>query len=261
MLLKNKIAVIYGGGGAIGSAVAAAFAREGAKVYLAGRTVYKLEKTAASIHEAGGRAEVAGVDVMNIRSVEKHLSDIIAKEGRIDISFNAVSINDIQGAHLTDMIFEDFMSPVSHAMSGYFITATAAARHMQKNNGGVILAITANAGYNPYEFCGGFGVACAAIEAFCRQIAAENGRYGIRVVCLRSAGSPDSPSVAEALAIHAQSGGVTKETFERQFAEKTMLKRLPLLREIADAAVLMVSDKASAATAVVLNLTCGEIAD
>jgi NAD(P)-dependent dehydrogenase (short-subunit alcohol dehydrogenase family) len=261
MLLKNKNAIIYGAGGAVGSAVAEAFAKEGANVFLVGRTLSKLEKVAKKITGAGGSAEVAVGDACNLRAVEKHLGDVINKGNRIDISFNAISINDIQGDHLADMLYEDFLSPISNAMASYFITATAAARHMKKNNSGVILAITANAGYNPYEYCGGFGIACAAIEAFCRQIAAENGRYGIRVVCLRSAGSPDSPSVDNALNIHAKSEGMTREEFDKQFAQKTMLKRLPLLHEIADAAVLMASDKAGAATAAVLNLTCGEIAD
>lgn len=261
MLVKNKNAIIYGAGGAIGGAVAEAFAKEGAKVFLVGRTLSKLERIAKKITDAGGIAQVAVADALNVRAVEKHLSDIMNKEGRIDISFNAISINDIQGAHLTDMVYEDFLSPISNAMASYFITATAAARYMRKNNSGVILAITANAGHPPYEYCGGFGIACAAIEGFCRQIAAENGRYGIRVVCLRSAGSPDSPSVDNALNIHAKSGGISREEFDKQFVQKTMLKRLPLLHEIANAAVLMASDKASATTATVLNLTCGEIAD
>ncbi len=261
MLLKNKNAVIYGAGGAIGSAVAEAFASEGAKVFLAGRTFHKLENVKKRIEENGGWAEIAVVDAMNVRSVEKHLDEIMTSEGRLDISFNAISITDIQGALLTDMPYDDYMLPVSNAMKSYFITGTAAARQMQKNKTGVILAITANAGHNPYEFCGGFGIACAAIEAFCRQLAAENGRHGIRVVCLRSAGSPDSPSVNEALNIHANSEGITREAFDKQFVEKTMLKRLPLLYEIANAAALMASDKASASTATVLNLTCGEIAD
>lgn len=261
MLLKNKNAIIYGAGGAIGSAVAEAFAIDGAKVFLVGRTLNKLEKVAKKIIDAGGLAEIAIADALNLRAVEKHLNDVMKKEGRVDISFNAISINDIQGSHLTDMTYEDFVSPVSNAMASCFITATAAARHMKKNKSGVILAITANAGYNVYEYCAGFGVACAAIEAFCRQLAAENGRDGVRVVCLRSAGSPDSPSVDNALNIHAKSEGLSREEFDKQFMEKTMLKRLPLVHEIANAAVLMVSDKASAATAAVLNLTCGEIAD
>jgi 3-oxoacyl-[acyl-carrier protein] reductase len=261
MLLKNKNAVIYGAGGAVGGAVAAAFALEGAKIFLAGRTISKLNIVAEKILAAGGIAEAAVVNALDAGWVEKHLHAVISKEGHIDISFNAISINDIQGAHLTDMLYEDFISPVSNAMTSYFITATAAARHMKKNNAGVILAITANAGYNPYEYCGGFGIACAAIEGFCRQIAAECGRYGIRVVCLRSAGSPDSPSVHEALNIHAKSEGISREEFDRQFVEKTMLKRLPLLHEIADAAVIMASGKASAVTAAVINLTCGELAD
>ena len=174
MLLKNKNAIIYGAGGAIGSAVAEAFAGEGANVFLTGRTLSKLQIVANKITEAGGTVAIATVDALNTRSVEKNLADVISREGRIDISFNAISTNDIQGMHLTEMIYEDFISPVSNAMASYFITATAAARHMKKNNSGVILAITANAGHNPYEYCGGFGIACAAIEAFCRQIAAEN---------------------------------------------------------------------------------------
>jgi NAD(P)-dependent dehydrogenase (short-subunit alcohol dehydrogenase family) len=261
MLLENKIAVIYGASGGIGSAVAASFASEGARVYLVGRTLAKLQRVAESIRASGGQADVAVADALNLHAVEKHLAKVVASEGRIDISFNAISINDIQGSHLTDMRYDDFMSPIANAMCSYFNTATAAARHMRTKKSGTILAITANAGHHPFEFCGGFGVACAAIEAFCRQVAAENGPLGIRVVCLRSAGSPDTPSVDHALNIHAASEGISRAEFDRRFAQSTMLRRLPLVGEIAQAAALMASDKASASTATVLNLTCGEIAD
>jgi 3-oxoacyl-[acyl-carrier protein] reductase len=132
---------------------------------------------------------------------------------------------------------------------------------MQKQGTGVILALTANAGYKPYENVGGFGVACAAIEGFCRQMAMEAGKHGIRVVCLRSAGSPDSPGVDEVFNLQAKNAGITREAFENNFAERTMLKRLPKLSEIGNAAVLMASGKASAITAAVINITCGEIAD
>ena len=108
---------------------------------------------------------------------------------------------------------------------------------------------------------GGFGVACAAIEGFCRQLAAEVGPQGIRVVCLRSAGSPDAPGVAEAIRLHAESAGVSSEAWEAQIAEKTLLKRMPKLAEVANTAVLIASDHASGITGAVANVTCGELVD
>ncbi|MDF3020783.1 MAG: hypothetical protein K0Q92_2086, partial [Steroidobacteraceae bacterium] len=108
---------------------------------------------------------------------------------------------------------------------------------------------------------GGFGVACAAIEALWRQLAIELGPAGLRLVTLRSSGSPDAPGVRDAVAEHARAAGVMREAFEARIAEKTMLRRMPMMAEIANAAVLAASDRASALTAAVLNVTCGEIAD
>lgn len=261
MLLANKNAVIYGGGGAIGSAVAHAFAREGAAVYLGGRTRAKVEAVAGNIRSAGGRAEAAIVDALNERAVEDWLNGIIQTAGSVDISFNAIGLGDEHGSPLTEMHEQKFLLPVINAMKTLFVTATAAARHMEKNGGGVILAITANAARKPYVNVGGFGVACAAIEGFCRQLAIETGRRGVRVVCLRSAGSPDAPGVDSVFNLHAENMGISREAFEADFAERTMLKRLPLVKEIAGAAVMMASAYASAITAAVVNVTCGEIAD
>jgi len=75
MLLKNKNAVIYGGGGAI----ARAFAREGARVFLAGRTLAKLDGVAKDISAAGGVAETAQVDALDEQSVEKHIAEVAKK--------------------------------------------------------------------------------------------------------------------------------------------------------------------------------------
>jgi 3-oxoacyl-[acyl-carrier protein] reductase len=261
MLLKNKNAIIYGGGGAVGGAVAKAFAREGAKVFLAGRTIEKLEKVAKEITIPGGVAEINQVDALDKEAVENYVSKLVQKTGGIDISFNAIGYNDIQGAPLTDMMREQFILPIVIAMNSHFITATAAARYMAKKGSGVILAITANAARKPYPDVGSFGVACAAIEGFCRQLAIEAGKDGVRVVCLRSAGSPDAPGVDKVFNLHAENAGITRKEFETRFAERTMLKRLPKLAEIANAAVLMASDHSSAITAAVINLTCGEIAD
>lgn len=260
MLLEKKNAVIYGAGGAIGGAVARAFAREGAKVFLAGRTLAPLDAVVRGISNAGGVAEAAQVDAFDQRAVESYLGEVVRTAGRIDISFNAVGLSDTQGMPLVEMEQESFALPVMNAIATHFLTATAAARHMRKNGSGVILAITASAVMG-YPNVGGFGVACAAIEGFCRQLAAEVGPQGIRVVCLRSAGSPDAPGVDEVFHLHAKNAGIPWEAFEATLGERTLLKRLPKLAEVANTAVLMASEYASAVTGAVANVTCGEIVD
>lgn len=92
MLLQNKRAVIYGAGGAIGGAVARVFAREGARVFLAGRTRARLDAVAADIAAAGGKAETAQVDALDQRAVEKHADAVAAKTGGIDIFVHAISV-------------------------------------------------------------------------------------------------------------------------------------------------------------------------
>lgn len=255
------MAVIYGAAGAIGSTVARAFAREGAHVELAGRTLEKVQVLAAEITAAGGSAGSASVDALDRESVEKHLEAVVAARGRLDLSFNLISVPGTQGESLASMSPASFAEPIEYGVRTHFLTATAAARHMAKHRAGVVLALTAQVARKPYVGSGGFGVACAAIEGLCRQLAVDLGGDGIRVVALRSSGSPDAPGVSAAISEHARLAGVSREVFEARIAEKTMLRRMPRMAEIANAAVLVASDRASAITAAVTNVTCGEIAD
>ena len=258
-LLAGKRAVIYGAAGAMGSAVARAYAREGAQVFLAGRTLERVQSLAEELTRSGASATAAGFDALDRAAVEKHLDEVVGSAGGVDISFNLIGLGGDQGQPLTSMTQAGFAVAIDNAMRTHFLTATAAARRMKA--GGVILALTAQVARKPYVGSGGFGVSCAAIEGLWRQLAIELGPGGIRLVTLRSSGSPDAPGVAAAITEHAKSAGVTLEAFEARIAEKTMLKHMPKMAEIANAAVLAASDHASSMTAAVLNCTCGEIAD
>jgi NAD(P)-dependent dehydrogenase (short-subunit alcohol dehydrogenase family) len=255
------VAVIYGAAGAIGGAVSRAFAAEGAQLFLAGRTLKRVDALAQELGRGGVTAHAAQVDALDREAIEKHLEEVVHLAGGVDISFNLIGLGVEQGQPLTAMSREAVALPVDTAVRTHFLTATAAARHMEKRGSGVILALTAQVARKPYVGSGGFGIACAAIEGLCRQLAIELGPRGIRVVVLRSSGSPDAPGVSEAIAQHARSAGVSLEVFEARIAEKTMLKRMPRMAEIANAAVIMASERASSVTAAVLNATCGEIAD
>ncbi len=254
MLLKDKNAVIYGAGGHIGSAVARALAREGANVFLAGRTLAKLEAVAEEISAAGGAAEAAPVDALDPQAIEQHLAAIMEQAGRIDISFNAIWIRgDLQGTPLIQMPCEDVTLPILTGVTTHFLTATAAARHMAPKRSGVILTLSSSAAGlsgrdRRYHLTGGFATACAAIEALSRSLAGELGPQGIRVVCLRPDAIPETwPADATEVRTYMENG--------------TVLGRLPTLEEVANAAVFMASDRASAMTGTIANLTCGSIMD
>jgi NAD(P)-dependent dehydrogenase (short-subunit alcohol dehydrogenase family) len=260
-LLAGKRAVVYGAAGAMGSAIARAFAREGAQLFLAGRTQQNVQALADELVQSGADAVAERLDAQDGEAVDKHLEEVVRTAGGVDISFNLIGLGGMQGQPLTAMTQPGFAEPIVNAMRTHFHTATAAARHMEKRGSGVLLALTAQVARKPYVGSGGFGVSCAAIEGLWRQLAIELGPRGIRCVTLRSSGSPDAPGVRDAIEKHARSAGVSLEVFEARIAEKTMLKHMPRMAEIANAAVLAASDYASSMTASVLNVTCGEIAD
>lgn len=261
MLLRDRTAIVYGGSGAVGGAVARAFAREGARVFLAARHSEPLQAVADDIAGRGGKAEVAPVDATDPEAVSAHLDEIAAKAGPVKVMFNAVSWDDTQGQGLREMPFHRFLAPVSTAMTTWFHTGTAMARHMAGNGGGVILGITANAGRAPFANVGGFGVACAAVEHYLRQLAVENGPDRVRVCWVRSPGSPDAPGVRDAWQLYADEKGMTLEEVEIEFGKGTPLRRVTALAQVADAAVLLASDLAAGMTATMANAQGGAQVD
>jgi 3-oxoacyl-[acyl-carrier protein] reductase len=259
VLLENKNAVIYGGGGTIGGAVARAFAGEGARVFLAGRTIARLDAVAAEIAAAGGLAETAEVDALDETSVDRHADAVAQSAGGIDVSFNAIGHGDVHGAPLTEMPFEDFIRPIDVAMRTQYLTTRAAARHMAPRGSGVIMAITATTSRQSIPHVGGTGVAFDAIESLCRQFACELGPQGIRVVWLLTTGIPDA--LAAGLEIFpgygTDSPTMTREQLVVWNQAKTLLGRLTTLEEVGNAAAFIASDRGSALTAGAANLTAG----
>lgn len=259
-LLEGRNAVIYGAAGGIGNATARAFAMEGASVYLAGRTLKPLETLASEIMEAGGVAHAAQVDALDPASVEGHLAKITAKS-RLDVSYNLISTSVAMGSKLVELTDEWFANAAFSRARSVFITSTAAARIMQKQKSGVILAITAGVGRLPQGESGGFAVGCAAIEALCKQLAVEVGSDGVRVVVLRTGATPENPVLQEVYQRLAEVRGTTKEAVAKAEAQHTALKRSPFIAEVAKAGVLLASDYASAITATPVNASCGEMVD
>jgi NAD(P)-dependent dehydrogenase (short-subunit alcohol dehydrogenase family) len=220
MMLQNKVAVIYGAGGAIGSAVARAFAREGAKLFLTGRLRAPVEAVAKDIVSAGGSAEAAEVDALDEQTVDRHLQSVIDKARRVDISFNAVGIPDtkILGVPLVELDVEQFSLPITTYATSYFLTARMAARRMVANKSGVIMTVTALPSRTGLPLLGGYGPAQAAKEALTRNLSAELAPQGIRVVGLRPQAMPETDTIKEAFEPRAKATGMTWEQFQAYLA-------------------------------------------
>lgn len=251
MLLEGKNAVIYGGGGSIGGAVARAFAREGARVYLAGRTRAALESVAEQIRSAGGAAETALVDALDEKAVDEHADAVTADAGSIDVSFNLIQHGDVQGTPLVEMQLEDYVRPVATAVKTTFLTARAAARHMIKQRSGVILIFGGSGAPLRGYYLGGLQTAFDALESMRRQLASELGPHGVRVVTLRTGGVPESMP----------EGVSGREAIVADIEKQTMLGRAATLDDVGNAAAFAASDWARTMTAATVNISCGTLID
>ena len=263
MVLKDKVAVIYGAGGGIGGAVGRAFASEGAKVYLTGRQLAPVEAVAKEVVSAGGSVEAAEVDALDEQAVDEHLRSVIDQAGRVDISFNAVGIPNarILGVPLTELDVEQFSLPITNLVTSYFLTARLAARHMVPNGSGVIMTVTATHSREGIPLVGGYGPAPAAKEALTRDLSAELAPDGIRVIGLRPYAMPETPTIKDAFEPRAKASGMTWEQWQEMLASTTHPRRLMTLEEMANMAVFMASDKASGMTGTTVNLTMGRLDD
>jgi len=264
VLLEGKRAVIYGAGGVIGGAVATAFAREGAAVFLAGRTEGGLARTADTISAAGGVVETAQVDVLDEAAVDDHAERVARQAGGIDVSFNAISHGDIHGTPLAQMSFDDFARPLVTAIRAQFLTARAAARHMQVQGSGVILAITATTARLAVPNVGGTAVTFDAMESLCRQWARELGPRGIRALWLRTTGIPEAfHDTGEPMPDYGAGLGpdATVEDHVAWMKGLTMLDHLTTLDEVGRVAAFVASDHAASITGCAVNLSAGSVRD
>jgi len=262
-LLARKVAVVYGGGGAIGGAVARVFAREGATVFLAGRTRAKLETVARDIQSAGGQAHIEALDVFDEPAVHAHADAVAQKAGRIDVMLNAIGIAHVQGKSFSETTLAEYEQPITATARAQFITAQAAARHMTA--GSAILSLTTPGGRWAGKGFLANGVFSAVTEAFSRLLAAELGGRGIRTVCLRPDAILDAVELSGAREVFE---GVSKRIgvpVHEMLAERgrtaTLLGRLPTLAEVAEFAAFAASERAGAMTGAIANLTCGSLTD
>lgn len=264
MMLNGKVAVIYGGGGSIGSTTARVFAREGARLFLAGRNEERLGAAAAAARAEGAEVHIAVVDAMDDEAVARHTEQVIAAAERIDITLNAVGFDHMQGIPIAETELADFLYPVAGYLQTNFITAKAAARHMTAQRSGVILTISTPGARLAGPGLIGNAAQSAGLEGFSRALAGELGSKGVRVVCVRPhalADAWDTSYTGEMFGRLAAQGGTSLEFWLAGLAESTLLGRLPTVAEVAEYLAFAASDRAASMTGVVANLSSGALLD
>lgn len=263
--LKDRCAVIHGGSGALGGAVARAFAREGARVFVTGRRRDKLDAVVQDIAKAGGHAQAAMVDALDEAAMLRHAAEVAEEAGGIDLAFNAVGVFHVQGRPLAELSLADYFVPVHAYTRSNFLTAKAVAPHMAARGGGVILSVSTPASRLPGPGYLGHAVACAGVEGLARHMAGELAAFRIRTACIRSHAIPEAAAAGshsrEVFGPAAERMGLTVEQMLAERPEGLLVARLPSLDQFAGTAVFLASPLAAGMTGAIVNLSGGVILD
>jgi 3-oxoacyl-[acyl-carrier protein] reductase len=253
--LDGKIAIVYGAGGWVGGAVAHAYWRAGARVFLAGRGAPSLERTVRDRFD-GAQISTDTVDACSGDQVGAHMRAIVGATGRLDIVFNAVTYGDVQGVSLADLDLDTVSDRVRTTIAAQYTVAQAAARHMIGQGEGLISTIVGHG--QPWPGMGTTMVSWGLVEAMLRQWAADLGPKGVRVAWLRTGGFLESvmgnidygSSYAHDADVKAVAEGIR---------EATLLKAIPSIEEAGHAAVYLAPARGT--TACAINLTAGAASD
>ena len=263
-LLQDKTAVIFGANGSIGAAVAKEFAVEGARVILAGRTKVGLEAVAKQITASGGDARTAVVDVLDDAGVNQCIEGVVKQAGGIDVVLDAagpLAKEYGNGKLAVELPIEEFMVPLTTMVRSRFITARGAARHMIKQQSGVIIFVTGSPARPHVPGVTAIGAAFGAMENLAANLAFELSPSGVRVVCIRTVANVDSRSIQDTMDIQVRQLGITKEQVMARYAQSNFLKVPARVGDTANAAVLVASDRSRMLTGTVVNASAGAALD
>jgi len=258
--LQGKVAVVLGAGGEVGAHVAAEFARQGALLYLSGRTGARVRAASEAI-AAGRVAGVAEVDALDEVAVEAHMEHVIRENGRIDVVFNATGPQAVDYGNATptmELTVEKFMLPINTIIASQFITARAAARHMTPQGSGAIVFLSATPSQGSAN-TSAIGAAYGALESLTRSLAVDLGPRGVRVVCVRSMGMAGTRVMRQTFELGGGAMGRSSEQLEAIVTSRALLGRSPTLAETAGIISFLASDEARTLTGTVVNSSCGQV--
>ena len=250
MRLANKVAVITGGGSGLGQASAYLFAREGAKVVVAQRTVSTGEETADTIKSGGGEAIYVRTDVTIASDVEHLIRVTVDTFGKIDILFNNAGMGQdhIEVDALSEELW-DYLYAVN--VKGTFLPTKYAVPEMKKTAGGSIINTASMSAIRPRMWLSAYSSSKGAVIVLTKALALELARYNIRVNAINPV-TTETPLVRREAD---KTGGWEK--FKEERAATIPLGRLGKPEDTAYAALYLASDESSMLTGTCIDVDGG----
>lgn len=248
MLLQDKVAIVTGAARGIGKAIALAYAREGAHVAVADLDVDPTRQVASAIEALGRAALPLRVNISEQAEVQAMVENVLARFGRIDILVNNAGI--LRRAPLLEMSVADWDLVYAVNVRGTFLCTQAVGKVMVKQKSGKIINLSSCSGKKPDPWQAAYNSSKSAVIGLTRVTALELGPYGINcnAIC---PGATDTEMVRTSF--------LTSPEIEREWIEKTALKRLGQPEDMAKVAVFLASELSDHVTGEALIVSAGEL--
>jgi NAD(P)-dependent dehydrogenase (short-subunit alcohol dehydrogenase family) len=261
MRLKDKVAIVTGGGQGIGKAIALAFAAEGASVVVAARNLANLNKTAEEIVSKGGKARAIQTDVTKEPDIERLVADTVKEFGKLDILVNNSGIGGVT-CPVVDLKLEDWMEVLNVDLTGGMLCTKHALKQMIPRKSGAIVNIAAEGGRAGdgragYPMRSPYCCAKMGLLGLTETVSIEVGQYGIRVNAISPA-AVRGERIISVVKGRAQATGVPFEDLMAKIVQNYSLGRMAEESEVAAVAVFLASDESSAVTGQTIVSHCGQ---
>ncbi len=256
MKLKDKVAIITGGGSGIGKAIAHAFANEGAAVVVAARNFSRLEEVAKEIKSRGGKATAIQTDISDQKQVQRMVAQTLDEYGQIDILVNNAALATFNNADVVDMNLDNWHDLLAVNLTGTMLCAREVLKSMIPRRSGNIINISSVAGISGLPKESPYSVTKWGLIGFTETLAIEAGKHNIRVNCI-SPGATRTKEFEGWVKDSAKDAGISYEEMMGKITDNNALKRIGEPSEIATCAVFLASDDSSAITGHNLIASCG----
>jgi len=257
LLLKGKVAIITGSTSGIGRAGAIAFAREGASVVVSGRNKERGGEVVALIKKQGGKAHFVAADVMALGDIERLVKEAVDAFGRLDILWhNAGIVGPDNVETISQETYDKMMA--THLKAAVF-GVKAALPMIRKAGGGAILFTGSVAGLKQSGYSLTYSLAKSGLVMLTRKLAVDLAKDNVRVNCL-CPGRVQTGMRPEISEERAKALGISAEEWEKRDKKRIPLGRFITEQEVAEAALFLVSDRASGITGVALPVDGGYLA-
>ena len=261
MRLKERVAIVTGGGAGIGKAIATAFAGEGAAVVIAGRTVSHLEAACSEIRSKGGTVVFFQADVSKEEDAVRLVAETLRLFNKVDILVNNSGIAG-PTVKVMDMELGKWNETIGINLTGSMLCAREVLKHMVPRKSGCIINIVSEAGRAGdgragYPFRSAYCCSKMGQIGLTETLAVEVGEYGIRVNAV-SPGPIQGERIFNVVRKRAEATGVAFDDIMKDLAANNSLKRLATEAETAAVVLFLASDEASGVTGQIVPVSCGQ---